>query len=388
MELWAHQTDALTELHNGSVLVGGTGSGKSRTALAYYNKVLDGREVSSKTLYVITTAKKRDDGDWGREAGIMGVDSLVVDSWNNIKKYTKVKDSFFIFDEQRVVGYGVWTKSFLKIARKNLWILLSATPADVWTDLIPVFIANGFYKNKTEFNRLHVIFAPYVRYPKIIGYQNEKLLTAYKNRVFTIMEDQRHTVQHILKVPVEYNEELVKEVLRTQWNPFGNKPVDNLMQEVYILRRIINSHPSRVLALLEIQEIAKRLIIFYNFNFELEILKTWFGYRTLVAEHNGHRHDPLPEGDSWAYLVQYNSGSEAWECFTTNHMAFYSLNYSYRSRHQARGRIDRHNTLFTDLYYYELVSDSFLDKAILTAFEGKKNFNIRMLKLPRISQVL
>lgn len=380
MKLWDHQEKALGRIHNGSVLVGGTGSGKSLTALSYYNKVLGGF-TPPLTLYVITTAKKRDGGDWHREAEKVGISELVVDSWNNIKKYIKVRDGFFIFDEQRVIGYGTWTKSFLKITNRNRWILLSATPADTWMDLVPVFIANGFFRNKTEFARQHVIYAPYVTFPKIIGYRREDLLERYKNQIFVTMDFERHTTQHIIRVPVYYNDILVRDTLRTQWNPFTNKPVDTLAEEVYNLRRIINSHPSRIFSLLEIHEKVKKLIIFYNYNFELEILETWFSYRTVVAQHNGHKHEDVPTGDNWVYLVQYNSGAEAWECFTTNHMAFYSLNYSYRTIHQARGRIDRNNTEYTDLYYYELVSESFIDKVILEAFKNKRSFNIRLLDL-------
>ncbi len=376
MELWDHQRKARDKLQNGSVLVGNTGSGKSLTALSYYVESVG----KTRALYIITTAKKRDGKDWNREANTLGISKLVVDSWNNIKKHINIKNAFFIFDEQRVVGSGVWVKSFIKIAKKNQWILLSATPADTWMDLIPVFVANGFYKNRTAFIREHVIYAPYVTFPKIIGYRSESKLKRYRDLVFVLMLVKRHTDSHTFRIKVSYNNVLVKEVLKTQWNPFTNKPIENFPQEVSIARQIINRHPSRVFELLKIQEKAKKLIIFYNFNFELFALRLWFKTRTVIAEYNGWKHQELPAGDDWVYLVQYHSASEAWECFTTNHMAFYSLPYSYRKITQARGRIDRHNTHYTDLYYYELVSDSYLDKAVMRAFEQKKDFNINMLK--------
>ena len=382
MKLWDHQREALGKLRNGSILVGGTGSGKSLTALSYYVKGLGGEIQFPKSLYVITTAKKRDDEDWIREAAPLDIEEIVVDSWNNIKKYVGISDSFFIFDEQRVVGSGTWVKSFIKITRKNLWILLSATPADTWIDLIPVFVANGFYKNRTQFKREHVMYAPYVRYPKIVGYRGEEKLNHYAKKVLVTMPFERHTTSHVTKIHVVHDAKLVKEVLKTRWNPYTNKPISSLPEEIATLRKVINYHPSRILALLEIHELIEKLIIFYNFNFELDMLKTWFEPRTTVGEQNGFRHQPVPSGDNWVYLVQYKSGSEAWECFTTNHMAFYSLNYSYRTIQQARGRINRHNTPYTDLYYYEILSDSFLDKAIEKAFKNKKDFNIRMLTPP------
>lgn len=381
MELWPHQEKALDRLTNGSVLVGGTGSGKSLTAVAYYNKVLGSATSPPRALFVITTAKKRDEGDWVREAGNLGVTELVVDSWNNIAKYTRETNAFFIFDEQRVIGYGKWSKSFLKITRKNRWILLSATPADTWMDLIPVFIAHGYFRNKTDFMMNHVRLAPYVTFPKIVGYNREDLLERYKNQIFVVMKSPPRSKKHIQKIVVPYNEWLVNDVIKRQWNPYSDRPVDSLAEEVYTIRRVVNSHPSRAMELIKIHNRVKRLIIFYNFNFELDILRLWFGLRTDVAEMNGHRHQPVPTSEDWVYLVQYNSGAEAWECFTTNHMAFYSLNYSYRTIHQARGRIARQNTSYDDLYYYELVSDSLIDRAILRAFKDKKNFNIKMLKL-------
>ena len=374
MKLWPHQRDALSKLHNGAILVGGTGSGKSLTALSYV------KLKESMPLYVITTAKKRDEGDWEREAAKLGVSDLVVDSWNNIKKYVGVFSSFFIFDEQRVVGYGVWTKSFIKITQKNKWILLSATPADTWMDLVPVFIANGFYKNKTHFVREHVNYAPYLTFPKIVGYRNELKLESHKEQVFVSMPFKRHTTSHINEIKVGYESIFVKEIVKTQWNPFTDLPIDSIAEEVSVIRQIINRHPTRAFALMKIYEIAKRLIIFYNFNFELEILKTWFEPLTVVAEQNGFKHQPVPTGDNWVYLIQYKSGSEAWECFTTNHMAFYSLTYSYRTMIQAMGRIDRHNTHYKDLYYYKLLSKSYLDVSVMRAFNAKKDFNIRMLK--------
>lgn len=381
MELWAHQRKALGKLRNGSVLVGGTGSGKSLTGLSYYLKVLGDSVESPIPLYIITTAKKRNEGDWEREAKRVGISEITVDSWNNIKKYVTAANSFFIFDEQRVIGSGAWVKSFLKIVKKNHWILMSATPADTWMDLIPVFIANGFYKNRTAFIREHVIYAPYVTYPKIVGYRNEAKLRRLRNTIYVLMPFKRHTTSHVSKIEVVYNSSLVREVQKSQWNPFTDTPIRNFPEEVFVIRKIINLHPSRIMSLLKIHEAAERLIIFYNFTFELELMRSWFKYRTSVSEHNGFKHDPVPEGDNWVYLVQYLSGAEAWECFTTNHMAFYSLNYSYRLMHQARGRINRNNTPFKDLYYYELVSSSRLDCEILKAFEEKRDFNIDSLKI-------
>lgn len=377
MKLWDHQSAAVRKLRNGSVLVGGTGSGKSLVAVAYYVK--REKRKNSLPLYVITTAKKRNDGDWVREAAALGVDNIVVDSWNNIMKYTKVKQALFIFDEQRVVGYGKWTRSFIKISKKNEWILLSATPADKWVDLIPVFMANGFFRNKTHFYSEHVRLAPYIKYPKIVGYNNETKLRRLQKQVYVVMPHKKTTSAHISNVKVGYDKKAVEKVKKLQWNPYTSRPIDSLSEEVAVVRKIINTDLSRVFEIMKIYERVRKLIIFYNINPELDMLRTWFEPLTTVGELNGQIHSAIPTTADWVYLVQYKAGSEAWECFETNHMAFYSMSYSYRETIQAMGRIDRHNTHFTDLYYYRFSSSSYLDHAITMAQSKKKNFNIRSL---------
>lgn len=394
---WPHQRTAIDSLKNGSVLVGGTGSGKSLVALGYYyERVLGGSmdppEPPRKSIpvVIITTARKRDDLDWDEEATGFGISkdlessingiSFEVDSWNNIQKYKDRSDHMFIFDEQRSVGSGAWAKAFIKIAKKNQWILLSATPADRWVDLIPVFIANGFYKNRTEFIGEHVIYAPFTTFPKIQGYQRVDVLKRMRDKIYVVMPFKKHTTSNVIDIKVEYDEESVKQLNKTEWNPFTDKPIKNLSEHASALRRIINSDPSRIRELISIFKRCKRLIIFYNYNYELEILKQDFAELTTVAEYNGKKHEDVPETESWVYLVQYTSGNEAWECFTTNHMAFYSMNYSYRVTIQSMGRINRLNTPFDQLFYYRLMSESYLDKMILKAFNNKKKFNIRNLK--------
>ena len=128
--------------------------------------------------------------------------------------------------------------------------------------------------------------------------------------------------------------------------------------------------------LLEIVEDHPKAIIFYNFDYELEILRNlYYGEDVEIAEWNGHKHQPIPRGDKWIYLVQYTAGAEGWNCITTDTIIFYSQNYSYKVLKQASGRIDRLNTPYTDLYYYHLVSKSGIDLAISRALKNKKQFN-------------
>lgn len=340
-------------------------------------------------LYVITTPKKRDDLDWPKEAARFGISTnpeasmggitLIVDSWNNIKKHTKVQDAFFIFDEQRAIGSGVWSKSFIAIAKRNRWVMLSATPADRWMDLVPVFIAKGFYKNKTQFVREHVVYSPYTKYPSIRMYLDIPTLKRHRDETFVIMPFKRRTKTNIVDVPVMYDREATKLLKKTEWNPYKDYPIRNHPEYVHVLRRLIYSHASRISELIKIHIKAKRLIIFYNFNYELDIMREGFANLTEVSEHNGHNHDPVPTGDNWVYLVQYISGSEAWECFSTNHMAFYSANPSYRATIQAMGRINRMTTTYKNLYYYRLMSESAPDKGMMKSFGNKEDFNMRSI---------
>lgn len=375
VELDSYQKKAVSEMHNGCILCGKVGSGKSLTALFYYkenHKDLD--------LYIITTAKKRDDLEWEVEVAKLGIDKkVVVDSWNNIKKYRDVKKAFFIFDEQRVVGYGAWTKNFLYITRSNPFILLSATPGDKWIDYIPIFIANGYYRNKTEFVDRHIIYDRYSKFPKIDRYWDEYRLIRLRNNILVNMEYENNTIKHKEDVKVNYDIFAYKALFRDRFDYEKNEPIKNAPELCYKLRRIINSDISRANAVLDIFQKAHKVIIFYNYDFELDILRSLNyhidGKEVEVAEWNSHKHQPVPESDCWVYLVQYTSGSEGWNCVRTNTIIFYSLNYSYRQMIQAAGRIDRRNTGFRDLYYYYLQSSAPIDIAIRRALKNKKKFN-------------
>lgn len=371
--LYDYQQDAVDRLKNGSILCGGVGSGKSRTSLAYYYKV-----ARTKDLYIITTARKRDTKEWEDEVEPFDLKRKVtIDSWNNIGKYKDIVGAFFIFDEQRVVGYGAWVKSFLKITRVNEWILLSATPGDTWQDYIPVFIANGFYRNKTEFAREHIIYSRFSKYPKIDRYVNEGKLLRLRRQILVTMDFKRKTVSHHEDVYVSYDIPLYKDVTRSRWDPYKNEPIPDASGLCYVWRKIVNTSEARQVALLEIFEKHPKLIVFYNFNYELDILKEMFSVYAgvQVAEWNGHKHESIPTGPSWVYLVQYTAGAEGWNCITTDTIVFYSQNYSYKIRQQAAGRIDRLNTPYTDLYYYHLKSRSGIDLAISKALKEKKKFN-------------
>lgn len=373
VELYDYQKEAIQKLKRGSILCGGVGSGKSRTSLAYYFS-LDRRVP----LYIITTARKRDTKEW--EAELEAFDEKyelkAIDSWNNIKKYVGVKDSFFIFDEQRVVGYGAWTHAFLDITKLNNWILLSATPGDTWSDYMPVFIANGFYRNKTDFCNKHVIWSRFTKFPSISGYIGQGVLIKHRNDILVTMNYQRPTELHHETIMVGYDQNLYHVVSNKRWNVFDNKPIENISECCFVLRRIINTDGSRIGTVIRLLVEHNKAIIFYRYDFELELLREYIGGAGIeYSEWNGHKHEPIPKGDRWAYLVQYTSGCEGWNCTETDTMIFYSDDYSYKVMVQAAGRIDRMNTPYTDLYYYHLRSTAPIDRAIARALRSKKNFN-------------
>lgn len=402
IKLYDHQLSALQKMKNGCILNGGVGSGKSITSLAYYY-LENGGEYSSliggnyipmndppKDLYIITTARKRDNLEWDKELNLFLLSRhdefrlyshrVIVDSWNNVQKYQNIYGAFFIFDEQRVVGSGTWVKAFLKITRKNRWILLSATPGDTWKDYIPVFVANGFYKNKTEFCNEHVIYSRFTKYPKIDRYIGTAKLERLRASILIDMDFQRQTVAHHEDVFCKYDISKYKDAGKNRWDPFKDEPIKDANGMCYVWRKIVNTDESRQVAVLELFEKHPRMIIFYNFNYELEILRGIFSaYEPdlIVAEWNGKKHESVPTSDSWVYLVQYTAGAEGWNCITTDTIVFYSQNYSYKIMQQSAGRIDRLNTPFCDLYYYHLRSRSGIDLAITRALLEKRNFSER-----------
>lgn len=398
MKLRDYQIDAVKNMKNGCILNGGVGSGKSLTSLSYYylknsgdEKFLKGGKYvpmndPPKDLYIITTARKRDTLEWEGELApfLLSVhddkniysNKVVIDSWNNIQKYKDVKNSFFIFDEQRVVGSGAWVKAFLKIAKFNEWILLSATPGDTWMDYIPVFLANGFYKNKTEFIREHVVYSRFCKFPKVDRYINTGRLLRFRREILIDMDFKRETVQHHEDIYVKYDVKMYRDIMKRRWDIWKDEPITNASGLCYALRKVVNTHQSRLDALLDIFSRHNKIIVFYNFDYELEILKDiYYGRDVKVAEWNGHKHEPIPKSKKWVYLVQYTAGAEGWNCIETDTIVFFSQNYSYKIMHQSAGRIDRLNTPYKDLYYYHLKTHSGIDLAISRAIKSKKKFN-------------
>lgn len=389
LSLFPHQKEAIEKLHTGSILAAGVGSGKSITALAYFyikecgGRILPGGKLSSPltptNLYIITTARKRDTGEWESECEKFGLPrngvKVTIDSWNNIGKYEQgIRDAFYIFDEQRVVGSGTWVKYFIKIARKNRWILLSATPGDTWLDYVPVFVANGFYKNRSEFLQKHAVYSRYAKFPKIDKFVECGHLEALRRKITVTMSYKKPTTSNFITINTDFDKKEMNQVWAGRWNPFEDRPIRDISETFYLMRKVANSDQSRIGAVLDLMEKHPKLIIFYNFDYELDILRV-LANECDYGEWNGHRHDPLPTSDTWVYLVQYTAGAEGWNCIDTDAIVFYSQNYSYKLMTQAAGRIDRLNTPYSQLYYYTLMSNSMIDKAISKALTGKKNFN-------------
>jgi hypothetical protein len=380
-KLRPHQKEALNKLKNGSILWGGVGSGKSMVAAAHY-----ATQQAPRDIYVITTAKKRDSLDWNREFARFGVGKntydttagvLRIDSWNNIHKYRDVRDAFFIFDEQRLVGSGGWVKSFLHIARNNTWILLSATPGDSWMDYVPVFIAHGFVKNRTAFKASHVIYKSWTKFPSVDRYVNVGKLVRWRNQILVKMPYRKHTTRHTILLPVPHDEIMMKTVMKDRWNPFKQQPVRNAGDLHYVMRKVVNSDLSRLDELRILMMKHSRIVVFYNFDYELDILRTI--QDVPIAEWNGHKHEEIPDTDKWLYLVQFTAGAEGWECITTNATFFWSQNPSYKKTEQAYGRIDRMNTPYGNLFYYLPMSSAWIDKAMRRAFQEKRDFNMSEL---------
>jgi hypothetical protein len=391
--LFENQMNAVSRLKNGSILVGGVGSGKSRTSLGYFFKIHGGqfepnyKDMNNPSdLYIITTARKRDTMEWELELAVYLMSTnpeanhyknkIVVDSWNNIKKYEKIQNAFFIFDEQRVVGSGTWAKTFIKISKKNKWILLSATPGDTWVDYAPVFVANGFYKNISEFRAKHIVWSRYAKFPKIDHYVECGLLEKHRKDILVYMKYDKRTESHDIIVKVTYDKDKYRTIRKTRWNIYKDEPCQDAAAYCAVLQRLVNSDKSRQTEVMRIMEKHPKTIIFYNYDYELEILRELFSKKNITfSEWNGHKHEKIPTSDKWGYLVQYTAGAEGWNCIETNCIIFYSDTYSYKASVQAAGRIDRLTTPFKHLYYYHLRSGSSIDLAKENALAMKKNFN-------------
>ena len=395
------QIQAVRQLQNGSILAGGVGSGKTLTSLAWYltsvcnaasfkegGSLAKKKVKGSPTLYVITTAKKRDSLEWEEEAARLGLStdptcsftgsSIVVDSWNNIGKYSDREHAVFFFDEQRASGSGRWVKEFLKITRKNTWLLLSATPGDVWMDYLPVFMAHGFFRTRTEFMEDHVIFDRFAKYPKVKRYIGEAKLQRLRRSILVEMPVERHTTRERETVYCDYDRDLYKWVVKNRMDPWTEEPLRDAGGVCRILRKVVSDNDWRSEQAKRILSGNERVIVFYNYNYELDrILAVAESLGLPTAQWNGHRHDAIPAEPRWVYICQYTSAAEGWNCTSTDTVLFWSLNYSWRVTEQCEGRIDRLNTPYSRLKYYFLESHSSIDEAVRRSLSSKKVFNER-----------
>ena len=215
-------------------------------------------------------------------------------------------------------------------------------------------------------------------FPKVDRYLGVGKLMRLRDSILVDMDFKRQTNSHHEDVFIPYDIPMYKDTMRRRWNPYTNAPIVNAAELCYTLRKIVNSDEARQVALLQLFEEHPKMIVFYNFDYELDILKgLYYGENVEVAEWNGHKHEPVPKSKSWVYLVQYTAGAEGWNCITTDTIVFYSQNYSYKIMQQSAGRIDRLNTPFSDLWYYHLKSRSGIDLAISKALKEKKKFNER-----------
>nr|DAI03897.1 MAG TPA: Chromatin remodeling complex ATPase [Caudoviricetes sp.] len=396
------QIQAVRQLQNGSILAGGVGSGKTLTSLAWYltsvcnaasfkkgGSLAKKKVNGSPMLYVITTAKKRDSLEWEEEAARLGLStdpecsftgsSIVVDSWNNIGKYSDREHAVFFFDEQRASGSGRWVKEFLKITKKNTWLLLSATPGDVWMDYLPVFMAHGFFRTRTEFMEDHVIFDRFAKYPKVKRYIGEAKLQRLRRSILVEMPVERHTTRERETVYCDYDRDLYKWVVKNRMDPWTEEPLRDAGGVCRILRKVVSDNDWRSEQAKRILSSNERVIVFYNYNYELDrILAVAESLGLPTAQWNGHRHDAIPAEPRWVYICQYTSAAEGWNCTSTDTVLFWSLNYSWRVTEQCEGRIDRLNTPYSRLKYYFLESHSSIDEAVRRSLSSKKVFNERV----------
>lgn len=376
-----YQKRAINQMHNGCILCGGVGAGKSLTSLGYIDKV-----YPSGTVYIITPARKRNTGEWFDDIRKNDMDEtrFVVDSWNNLSKYKDVKDAFFLFDEQKVSGKGTWAKSLIRIAKSNQWILLSATPGDTYDDYATVLIANGFVRNRTTWYDEYCVTKsqPFFH---IVDHKNKDVIDMMIRRIFIKMDYQsdKKRIERVIPIQARSAGE-EKEILMTHKAPGAQMPFTTFAAAIAYVRMNCYDKSKKTEALRKIIEKHKKIIVFYNFLSEkLEIERAAIDANVTINFYNGQRHDPIPDTDEWVYGVQYNSGAEAWNCITTNAMVFYSPNYSYKTMEQAHGRIDRVNSPYECLYYYMLLNELNIDNKVMNALSSKKDFNEKMLEEER-----
>ncbi|MBL0992197.1 MAG: DEAD/DEAH box helicase [Escherichia coli] len=421
MKLFDYQKEAIENFESKPLNLSDVGTGKSYMSIGSYVK-----SECSKLLIICLAPKVNDfvedseifnlnvtalNKGTKKNKELLSESNLVAISFESSWRLTELnkwvdKDTFIIIDESHKVSVSKSkvTKFVMGLSKRAKYnYLCTATPVsngklENWYPQL--FISNVFRKPKKEFEQLFVIKQMRqmgsMRFMQITGYRNEHLLeqmideasVKYKRDKGYLPEDYVYKT----KKPAMYNK-LKKSRLYKDDNDLRVE-LDNSSKLFNSLRQVshgflngiskqVSKEPfERLDAILETHN-NERVVIFYNYKWEAEMLKQLLDkLKRPYGEYNGSVKDlkPFKNNDNGVVLAQYKSASTGINDFViSNVMVFNSMPLSSTEYLQAKGRTDRHGQDKTPLYYH-IVPDTPIEKKIFSVVTNGKDFTNEMIE--------
>lgn len=339
-----------------------------------------------KKLLIVAPASKINEGGWQRTIDEHYPQIQYETCTYNMlsKKYKNYVDYFVIFDECHRLknSTGVWGKSGYELTKIACgYILLSATPIpNGWEDSINYFKMFGLTKNKTRFIKENAIISMDNGYIEIKGWKNEiKLENMWKLVSKHLSKDEATDLPSLTFVDVHFKSSNTYRTIKKD-RVYQDILYDNKMKLRHGLRLHTNLD-SKIDYLKEfIDNTTDNIIIFYNYDEELKLLKENIDKKLYVC--NGYEKN-YPKKEDWdtvknsVTLANFKSGSEAVEFTYANIIVYFSPTESYTEYYQSYGRCHR-NGQTKKVTAYKFVTDNTIETDIYTSLDSKRDFNYNL----------
>lgn len=307
-----------------------------------------------------------------------------------------------VLDESSEIKYDNTKKSrtILKmVSPKTSVILLSGTPCGGhYENLYTQAKLLGLGMTKTEYWNRYVNWyeipipgRPY-SIKKVVGYKNVDDLINRLSKcgaVFVKSEDVLDLPEQTFTVKTVDKPIALKRFERDgSVVVYGKEYVAaNVLVELTASRQLCNSKDKQQAFIDLINSINDRVVVFYNFDSELDTLKTLVKDRP-IAEVNGHTNTEqiYHDNDNCVLFVQYQAGARGLNLQDGNKIIYYSLTLSSDLFEQSKKRIHRIGTKYPCFYWILQTKDS-VEESIYKSLNRQEDYNEELFKAYKRNKV-